>query len=395
MRILIVSPDYPEKRGGVSDYTYFLSNALAVHGCDVYLLTSTGSSGRQGSDNITVLPLIEEWGLRGLSRIMRAVPSVSFDWVIFQYVPYMYERHGISINAAVIAFLLKKKASRLMTVFHEVAIRFSLKPKYFVTAFLQRFLAYCIGLLSNQIVITTEFWRRGFRFLESRTSLIPIGSNIVPEPVTAEDIKQCRNLLAPDGQRILATFSAEMTKGSGNPYTRRRLDLIMKAMAESRIRQMELRMIVLGAIQEEVKAATLDLARELGIEDRLIITGFMPAPLLFKVLTAVDALILIEDEETNRYGGISTKSTFAAAAYAAELPLIANTGELTDNFFIDGKNAILITKEQLKPESIAEKVMELFTDADLLHRMKLASRRTYEAELSWDAIGSMYLAKLN
>ncbi len=394
MRILIISPDYPQKKGGVSDYTCFLAEALADKGDDVLVLTSVGNAGKPDSDRVSVLPLVDNWGVRGMRQIMRSIPFASLDWLIFQYVPYMYERHGIPFNAALFAVLLKKSGVKLMTVFHEVAIRFSNKPKYLVTAVLQRLLAFFIGLLSDEVVVTTEFWQRRLKLLESKISRIPIGSNVIPVRVSDGDMAACRDALAPEGQKILATFSAEMTSGSGNPYTRRRLDLLVKALTEPSLKQVGISVVVLGGIQEEVREAVLGLAEEIGLETSLTITGFLPAHDLFTYLSVSDALVLIEDKEVNRYGGVSTKSTFAAASFAAGLPLIANMGELTDKFFVEGSNVLLIEENNLTYQRIANRIAELFEDQELQLRLRCGGRRSYEEELSWDAIGSKYAQQL-
>src|SRR5260370_18244843 len=85
LRVCIVTASYPPARCGVGDYTALLCTALASNGTHVSVVTS----GHQGTvcrdGNPTVLPVVHNWSLLNVARVIRAILKCKPDIVHFQF----------------------------------------------------------------------------------------------------------------------------------------------------------------------------------------------------------------------------------------------------------------------------------------------------------------------
>jgi len=394
MKLLLISRDFPNMFGGVSDYTYHLSRALAEKGEDVYVLTSKDERVIVDmGNNVKVLPEVERWGFRGLPKIIKEIRKVNPDWVLLQYVPYMYSHYGVPLWIILLVIFLKINKFKLLTTFHEVAIRFDFKKtKYWGIAVMQRLIAYVIGLVSFKIIVSINHYKNMLKIFSEKISVIPVGSSILPINLSEKEKFKLRNKIAPNGEFIITTFATGVPKGSSNIYTKRHLDIVIRGVKEYCKQTSEkANLIVLGKMQNELRKALEELIVHLHMGGNVIITGFLKNEDLFRLLSISDVLVLIEGREMNNYSGISTKSSIVAAAYAAGLPIIGNNGELTDNFFRDGENVILIGEKGLTPQAIAQKIQMVLNDKSLLSKLRKGSKKTYEEYLSWDAVANRYI----
>lgn len=390
MKLLLISRDFPNMFGGVSDYTYHLSRALAEKGEEVYVLTSKNEKviwedyEVRGKGHIKVLPVMENWGFRGLPGILREVKKINPDWILLQYVPHMYNYYGVPLWVVIFVIWLRLKKLKLTTTFHEVAIRFDIrKPKYWGIAIIQRLIAYTLCICSNKSIVSIEYYRRLLHRFSNKIFKIPIGSSILPFEFDAEEKHKLRSLISSNGEYIITTFS------SGASWLRS--DLLLKATNIAMGKYaLSLKIVFLGKIGNSPQRENIEiLAKQLNIENKILMTGFLNSTEIYKYLTISDIYIILDD---NAYGGISTKSTSLASAYAAGLPIIGNKGLLTDNFFQDRDNVFLVNS--LNPEDIADAIYQTLKDNYLRKLLALKSKEIYKSILSWQSIAQRYLEVL-
>ena len=95
MRICMVTGSYPPARCGVGDYTELLSTALAEHGAQVRVVTSSclGAPPRSGSP--TVLPVVNNWSLKSAPKVLGHILRGRPDIVHFQFPSAEYHTHKL------------------------------------------------------------------------------------------------------------------------------------------------------------------------------------------------------------------------------------------------------------------------------------------------------------
>lgn len=387
MKLLFISSNFPNMFGGVSDYTHHLSNALSKEGFEVYVLTSCNDKvikDIQGS-NVRILPEVEKWGFRGLPKIIKEIKKIDSDWILLQYVPHMYSHYGIPLYIILFSVLLRIMKYNLVTTFHEVAIRFDFKrPKYWGIALIERVIAYILCACSKKIIVSIDYYRRMLKPFNSKIYRIPVGSNIIPYEIETETLKKVKEQVAPNGEIIVSTF------GSGASW--RRNDVLLKAVNKLIKEQgILLKIIFLGNIGNSYQKNTIEsLAKRSNIERNIFITGYLQSNEIYKYLAVSDFFALLDNDA---YGGVSTKSGSLAAAYAARIPIIANKGTLTDNFFKHGENIFLI--ESLDITDVSQGITELLRNKPVFSTIQKNALNTYKNFLSWDKIAGQYKEILN
>jgi len=83
--VCIVTASYPPARCGVGDYTALLSTALASNGTHVSVVTSAIREPYARDGNPTVLPVVHNWSLLNVARVLRAILKCKPDIVHFQF----------------------------------------------------------------------------------------------------------------------------------------------------------------------------------------------------------------------------------------------------------------------------------------------------------------------
>lgn len=387
MKLLIISPHYPEIFGGVSDYTYHLSKTLAKMGFEVYVLTSkdekiiSEKSEFNLEGHVNVLPIIKSWGFIGISHIIKETKKINPDYIILQYVGYMYQRYGVPLNIPLLVAFLRLSRIKIITTFHEVAIRFNFKnPLNWAIAFLQRLVAYSICLLSHRIVVTIEYFKKMLKAFNRKIIRIPVGPSIRAPELSQRELELLREKIADKIDFIISTF------GSCAPW--RRSDILLKAINKCYKTRKNIKVLIIG--REGHSERFKCLLKELQLEPILHITGFLEHEEIYKYLAISDLFVMLD---TDDYGGISTKSTALASAYSAELPIIGNRGLLTDDFFVHGENIYLIN--QVNPDEVCRAISELMDNKDLRQKLRYGSKKTYENFLKWGKIGEKYKEILN
>jgi len=384
MKLLLISRDFPNMFGGVSDYTCHLSRALAEKGENVYVLTSSNEKVSRNIEggSVKVLPVIKKWGFLGMPQIIREIKNINPDWVLLQYVPYMYNYYGIPVWIAILAFLLRFKNHKLVTTFHEVAIRFDVKkPKYWGIAIIERLIAYTLCICSTKIVVSIEYFKKMLKPFKYKIVRIPVGSSVLPGEVPEVKKKTLHQKLAPNGDFIISSF------GSGAYW--RRNDILLKAVKECLNMGFDrLKVFIIGKASTDKNL--LHIVNKLNLEKIVHFTGVLSPEEIYKYLAVSDLFIFLD---TDAYGGINTKSTSLAAAYAAGLPIIGNKGILTDGFFKDKENIYLINSVDFR--EVAGSILELFKNQDLYNTLKRGSEESYKNILSWDRISERYTEILN
>lgn len=379
MKVLIITNHYPDMFGGVGDYTYHIGNALRDEGCEVIVLTTRNEKVRINNDKVIVLPKIEQWGFSSISKIIEIVKEIQPDFVNIQYVPYMYNHWGIPLWLILFSFSLRLQGFRLITTFHEVALKISVDPKLIVFGLLQRLIAYTLALTSCKVIVSIEYWKKLLFPFKNKISKIPIGSNILPISFSNDEKLLLKKTIAPGGEFIIVTF------GTVNPYRDHNIFL----MAIREILQLPnppgLKILFLGYSSDHFVKDLENKIKELNLTKVVNFLGYLDFREVFKYLSTSDIFVLLRVCDRK---GVSIKSGSIAAAYAASLPILSVKGELTDEFFKEGEN--IFFARSLSVHDLANALMELLENSDLREKLSIGAKKTYREQLEWHVLAKKY-----
>lgn len=364
MKILIISKDFPKIKGGVSDYTYYLFNELKKKS-ECYVLTRKDERIIKEKN---VLPLILNFGFKGIWEIIKEINKIKPSWIIFQYVPYMYSYIGVPFWLIFLYLILKIKKYKICTMFHEIRIVVDLsKPKYILIAIFQKIIAFFLSFLSDKIIVSIEFYKRLIKIFEKKIKVIPVGSNVVPE---SEDLKEENKKY---GDEIIIGYFGGANKG-------RRIDIHLKAVKILKEKGINVKYIFIGEAPSYYKK----LAKKLNIDAEF--TGYLEKEKVYEYLKNLDFFIFFEKYSNKYEAGINLKSGAIAAAFSANVPIISNKGILTDKIL---KGYYINSKPN--ENEIGEKILKFIKDKEKIKRLKGKIKNFYENYLKWEKISKEYI----
>lgn len=375
MRLLLVTAEFPSIPGGVGDYTLHLGHALVRSGHEVCVVTSADSR-VVGDSEFAVHPDVASWGPGGIPALARVTRGIKADAVLFQYVPYLYARWGAPAHLPWLLDAVRSGGRSVVLVCHELFV-FEGRFKHRLVGFIQRTALWLAQRRADALVVTTgrrREWLAAHGFNVSRVSVVRVGSSILPP----------------------ASISLEAPAATGRPFRvvmfghldleRRRLDVVCNAIERlGRGRpdeRVELRLI------GPLRATACDhLASRLleGPGFSIRTCGVLPAEDVARQLAESDAAVLFE---TTGLGGLSSRSTACAAAFAAGLPLVGNGGGDTDAIYRDGQNVMFCP---IDPDALAGRLGALRYDLSLRARVRAGARELYDRELSWSRIAGDFV----
>lgn len=378
MKLLIISPNFPNILGGISDYCFNLAIALSEKGHDVNVITSDNENISYDS-RISTFSFIKNWDLKSVNKLNNQIKNINPDYLLFQYEPYMYNQRGIPVYLLVFFALLDLKKIKLITTFHEIGRRLDFRsPKHLFIGMIQRLVAYYIFFNSQKIIITLKRYREMIpRLFLRKTIIIPVGSSINPFTLSIEEKQKIKKLVSPNINPVITVYGTSINRIHS-------LCNILKALNNKGIR---LTIQIIGelpqnsTISEEIK--------ENGLEDQFYITGYLDNEKIYKHLVISDIYLQLEGYDDYGSVGISTKSTSLVSAYAAGLPVIGSEGHMTDDFFTHGKNIYYVKTMDI--DEVAVAIRELLDNKEILLKLRNGAEKIFREKLSWEIISSKYI----
>ncbi len=385
MKVVLISRDYPPLRGGVSDHTFHLAEALSEQGQDVHVLTSMDCSiNGHARGQVSVHPAIKKWRLRSIPAILRSIDGISPEKIVLQYVPNMYSHYAMPFFIVLLTVLLRLKGYSQTTVFHEVAYRMHKnRPKYWAVSLMQRLIAHCILLATDDAVTSVELYQSMFISMKKRIHMIPVGSNILPVKMATIESVNITQMIAPYGETILATFGADAPQ--------RQNDILLKAVRKYN-RQCSgpgLKILFVGGMQKKCIKELINRSKELDIEKALCFTGYLDSSEVYKCLALSDLFVIFDVWEKEGNGGASAKSGALAAAYAAGLPVMSCKGDLTDDFFQHKENIFFV--DRISTRHVLKGIKEIMSDRRLRQRLRRNSLKSFQSKLAWPVIARSFM----
>lgn len=364
MRITVLSPAYPPRPGGGADYSWRWCQAMHdARGDSNQTLTVLTGPGAATDDPWEVRADQNAWGLRDVPRLMRAIAATRPDVVVMQYVPHLYERRGLSIGAAGLAFGLARRGVPLVLHAQELYYARYEALRHQPIGWVQRAALWPLFGASRRVVLTvpdrlirmrTLFPRWAARFV-----LIPVGHNIdAPANLDRADWRASQGL-APD--ELLLVFN-----GLGHPsQSVEHLALVLDHLAA---RGLKARLWLVGG-------ARLD-------HPQARVLGMLPAEEAGAILAGADLAVLPFGD------GASTRRGSLMNALAAGLPVVSTRGTNTDlNLFAPDSVCLVPAGD---PDALADAVLTLCQDAPRRAALGRAGRALHGSNFAWPVLARQW-----
>lgn len=351
MRVLHVSPDFPPVLSGIADYAGWLTKELAVLGLKIRVLTGPRSSHCEIA-GVTVSAGVEHWDRRLWGGVATEVAAFRPDVIHLHYQPLMYEGDP-AICLLPWTLSLRRRRPAIVTTLHDMSRRFR-TPKLAARV---AFEALLYG--SDRLLVGGDAEYRGVSkrpALRTRTTVLPIGSSIPVQPLSAEARSRARQSVDAGEKAFLLVYFGLIRPGKG-------LEVLLDSMAAQRERRLPTRLLVIGDVGDAdgdgrvaYSDRLLGQRRELGLEDQVTFLGRLPEARVSELLHASDLGVL------PFLHGASTSHTSVFAVLSHGLPLVTTRGPATPSVFENGAMALVAAPPTAT--SLGDAIEGLRQDAD-------------------------------
>nr|MBC7244155.1 glycosyltransferase family 4 protein [Chloroflexota bacterium] len=385
MRVCFVSGEYPPMQGGVGDFTRQLGCALMEQGHRVAVVTSRKAQLQTPAASETtepvVYPIIHRWNWTSWRHILHIARVFDSDILNIQYQTAAYAMHP-AINFLPLRLHLSKKRPRVVVTFHDLREPY-LFPKAGVV---RKWVNLWLARWSDAVIATNIEDYEQLTHTHSvipreakKLYLIPIGSNIHPQPPPGYDRTAWRHRLGVADDETLLCYFGFLNESKGG-------EVLFRSLAELLRRGHKAKLLMIGgqvgdsdptnvAYFEHVKA----LSQELGLQHHILWTGYTPPEQVSANFLAADICVL-----PYRDGASYRRGSFMAAL-AHGLPIISTWPRVPVTTLVDGENILLVPSDDVA--ATAEAIERLIANPDW--RAQLAhGARELAREFTWERIAT-------
>ncbi len=379
MKTCLVTGEFPPMQGGVGDYTRQLGLALAAEGVEVCIVTSAQA---QGADfpTLKVLPVVEKWGWGAWGVILDVLEDEKPDVLHIQYQAAAYGMHP-AVNLLPWRLRLRNHRPALVTTFHDLRVPY-LFPKagplrrWAITTMARGCDAVIATNIEDLLTLRRDFERNG---LLPKPALyhIPIGANIRPNPPEGYDRDAWRARWGVSKEDFLLSYFGFLNESKG-------VDTLIHALKILVDEGYPVKLLMVGGQTGSSDPTNVEYARkikslieELGLDERVMWTGFTPPEEVSANLLASDACVLPYKD------GVSLRRGSLHAALVHCLPVVSTYPRVSIKELVNEENILLVPPSD--PYALSEAIVRLYEDEDLRDRLRQGACELAK-EFGWEGI---------
>ncbi len=358
VRMLLVCPNLPPSMEACGDGTDRLAREYLARGDQILVLTDEKSERDRPYRAVSVG---RAFNIQGARRALEYALNFNPEAALVQYTPFLYSPR--SAFPMLVARGLRQAGIPTSIFAHEcfypsdsIAVRSALKGRY-----LRLRDSMVLGAADAIFVPNEEKRTRVLAHMPSASVwVLPVAANVEPVEIAP------RRAPAPTF-RLLA-FGVVMP--------RRRLELLIEAVALLAQRDIDVTLTIAGRIWDESYAAACERqCGRHGISDRVTMTGALSNERLSAAFGNHDLFLHAAEE-----GAVSSAGSLLAAL-AHGIPVVAVRTERDDACFAKG-----ITFVDASAENIGRACASLLRDPNRLEQCAIAARRLYDNDFGWRRI---------
>jgi glycosyltransferase involved in cell wall biosynthesis len=384
MRIALLNNFFPPRRSGSSHMTDGLARSLAARGHQVLVITARYADAPEEEihDGCRVVR-VPAWSMPRTKLAMNY--DVSFTMSVRNYRrlarllddfrPSIVHQHGQFFDLSWMgAIWCRRRGVPAVLTVHTALVHTT--PAFRATLWLADMLLARMFLTIGQPHVVTPDWfidtyvRRRYRLPDDRIVPIPIG--VDPDRFRDLDGGEVRERLGLGDRPVILSL------GHVIPL-RDRLALV-RAIPHVLEKRPDAAFVVVGTVYDD---RFLHLAEELGVRDRLIVTGGVHREEVPSYVAAAD----VEGHDFQNYG----LGTASLEVMAAGVPVVCVVR--TDNFpgleLRSWENLVIVPRDD--PRALAEAIVRLLDDPNLARRVGEGQRQLMLDHFSIDSVATKHL----
>lgn len=353
MRVLVLTPHYPPRHGGTSDYTKRFVAELRHRGAVVQVVTKEGGNAEEPDARTFEGP----WSLRSFGWFHRLLKEFGPDAVVVQYGPYSFNKRGpgLPVTSLLVALVslhrvpLLVYGHELYSPWRESLLRapWGVAQRLAVIALIARSRSFIVTIESrrSRLVRLLPWWRR-------RINAISVPPTLSDEPIDAA-WRNARGV--PDGVLLVASMGVDdPTKGADS------LAAVADGLADAGV---QARVIAVGGLQSH--------------SPRVEAWGYVSRSDAWNLVCAADLFVAPYSD------GVSARRTTVVNALMAGSAILTTDGVNTDPRIFSPEALALVPAGDT--EALVRRAVELSGSVQERARLKRAARDLGLREFGWDA----------
>ena len=380
MRIGMITGEYPPLEGGVGDFTRELGMALHADGHEIHILTSQMNDRQPNpvrEDEMAIYRDIFDWDRSTHADITRWINKLALDVVNIQYQAAAYQMRGW-IN------FYPRAQKRHITAPIVVTCHDLLPPYLFPKAGpLRQWSVRQLAQHADGVIVTNGDDYTALTTAMERslppTRLIPIGSNIAPQPPASYDRMAWRAAHGIYPNDMLIGFFGFLNRGKG-------VETLIDALGQLTAAGLPAHLLFIGGrtgSSDSTNASYADeidaLIKKAGLSARVQRTGYTTPAEVSAALLAVDVCAL------PYRNGASLRHGTLHAALAHGNAIVTTTPQIDTPQLQNGKNVMLIPPEDAA--ALANALRLLWMDSHLRANIGQQAAQL-SREFSWGRIAA-------
>lgn len=319
MRVTFLTGEYPPLQGGIADHTACLAQHLAALDVQPSILIQQGwqtLAGQAAPESAPVHALVPGWGWRSWPAITDFARRHRPDVLHIQYQAAAFDLAGW-INWLPWYLKQRRVTPRIVTTFHDLRVPY-LFPK---AGPLRRQAVLALARHSDAVVCTNRAdlaeLQRVLPRSNGRAALIPLGSNVEPQPPAGFDRAIWRHLYQAGPQTLLLAYFGFLNESKGG-------EELVEALALVRQQQVDARLLFIGGDVGHADPTNVTYARRVrelierhGLADVVYHTGYIGPAEVSANLLAADVVVMPYRD------GVSFRRTTLIAALRHGCPVVS------------------------------------------------------------------------
>ena len=376
MNICTLCGAAPNVNDGVGDFSWLLAQELSKENTVTLIVPKVdGAADCAKTGRVSIYSVSHGWGIETSKEVFHLVRRLNPDVILVHFVPQLYGWKGAKPFLALLLLALRRRGYRIVTVAHEFSAPFGPSPKLIMLASVHRLLLRAILSASNRIVLTTEFsldlFRRRFPRRQADFRRIPVASTV---PVAAVDEARRGEL-----RRKLGIAADEIVISTFGSVIGLSVPLFEKLFRWFTHEGVPFRILVIGKAGEQLREK---LAHDPVTVERIVATGPLGSVAVSEYLSVSDLYVAFYPD------GASTRRTSLMIGLAHGIPVVSNSGALTDPRLASSGALHLLNGLMLEDETRV--LRQLCKSPELRSRLGKQARVFYEEHCSWQKIGRQY-----
>lgn len=211
----------------------------------------------------------------------------------------------------------------------------------------------------------------------ARAVVIPYGADPQQFAAPTSPREELRRELGWKSDEFILLCVGRLVYKKGFEYALRALPLVLQEYPQARL-------VIAG--QGDLERELKELARHLGVEERVTLVGAVPHSLIPSYLAACDLFLL--PSVVDKRGNVDGLPNTLLEAMAAARPIVASRVAGVPLAIEDNQNGLLVSPGN--PADLANAIVQLADDPDRREKLGRAARQRIIHELNWVSIAERY-----